>query len=130
MSRSALRFGTENLLRGVGYSSCRHHKIDCGNDDLALWDEDSGTIAAIPDSDIASSGRFRNGNGDVENRNAISIECLHDRPPERIDELSRHNLRVSYSKLFLLVVAKSQLCKQRKINGWNMTRGSAHGRAS
>ena len=85
MSRSGPRFSTKNFLRGVGYSSCRHHKIDCRNDDFALRDEDSRPIAAIPDPDIASSGGFWNGNGDVENRNAKSIECLHDRPPKQID---------------------------------------------
>jgi hypothetical protein len=129
MSRSALRFGAENLLRGFSYPSCRHHKIDSGNDDLALRDEYSRTIAAIPDPDIASSRRFRNRNGDVEHRNAKSIECLHDRPPEQIDPLSRHNLRMSYRNLFLPVVMQSQLRKQRKINDWNMTRRSALRRA-
>ena len=129
MSRSGLRFGTENLLRGVGDSFRRHQKIDCGNDDFALRDEDSRPIAAIPDPDIASSGGFREGNGDVENRNAKSIECLHDRPPKRIDALSRHNLRMSYRNLFSPVAVESQLRKQRKINEWNLTRGSGPGRA-
>lgn len=84
MSRSCPRFGAENLLRGFGYTSCGHHKINCGNNDLALRDEESRTIAAIPDPDIASPGRLRNGNGDVENRNAIGIECLHDRPQNEL----------------------------------------------
>ena len=70
MSRSGLRFGAENLLRGFSDPPGRHHKINSGNDDLALRDEDSRTIAAIPDPDIAATGGFRNGNGDVEDRNA------------------------------------------------------------
>lgn len=39
MSRPGFCFGTENLLRRVGYSPCGHHKIDCRNDDLALGNE-------------------------------------------------------------------------------------------
>jgi hypothetical protein len=120
MSRSGFCFGTENLLRGFSYPSCRYHKIDSGNDDLALRDEDSRTIAAIPDPDIAATGGFRNGNRDVEDRNTESIECLHDGPPKQIDAVSRHNLRMSYRNLFLPVVAQSQLRKQRKINDLNM----------
>jgi hypothetical protein len=127
MSRSGLRFGTEDLLRGFSYPPRRHHKIDSGNDDLALRDEDSRTIAAIPDPDIAATGGFRNGNGDVEDRNAKSIECLHDRPPEQIDALSGHNLRMSYRNLFLPIVAQSQLRKQRNINDLNMARRSTDG---
>lgn len=128
MSRSGSCFSTENLLRGFGYSPCGHHKIDCRNDDLALRNEDSRSIAAIPDPDIAATGGLWNGNGDVENRNAENIECLHDRPPERIDTLSGHNLRMSYRNLFLPVVAQSQLRKQRKINDWNMRRRFVYGR--
>ena len=122
MSRSGLRLGTENFLRGFGYPSCRHHQIDSGNDDLALRDEDSRTITAIPDPDIAATCGFRNRNSDIEDRNAKSIECLHDRPPKQIDALSGHNLRMSYRNLFLRVVAQSQLRKQRKINDLNMAR--------
>jgi len=129
MSRSSFCFGTENLLRGVGYSSRRYHKIDGRNDDFALRNEDSRTIAAVPDPHIAASCGLWNGNGDVENWNTESIECLHDCPPKRIDTLSRHNLRMSYRNLFLPVVAQSQLRKQRKINDCNVPRRSAHGRS-
>jgi len=128
MSRPGFCFGTENLLRRVGYSPCGHHKIDCRNDDLALRNEDSRTIAAVPDPHIAASCGLWNGNGDVENWNTESIECLHDCPPKRIDALSRHNLRMSYRNLFLPVVAQSQLRKQRKINDWNIGRRFVYGR--
>ena len=128
MSRPGFCFGTENLLRRVGYSPCGHHKIDCRNDDLALGNEDSRTIAAIPNSHITSTGGLWNGDSDIEDRNTESIECLHDRPPKQIDALSRHNLRMSYRNIFLSVIAKSQLRKQRKINDWNVPRRSARGR--
>jgi hypothetical protein len=100
MSRPVHYLGIENPLGGVGYSPRRHHKIDRGNDDLALRHEKSRTIAAIPDPDIASSGRFGNGIGGIENRNPISIECLQERPPSPGDELFRHNVRVSYRFYF------------------------------
>lgn len=100
MSRPVHYLGIENPLRGIGYSSRRHHKIDRGNDDLALRNEKSRTIAAIPDPHIASPGRFGNCIGGIENRNPISIECLQERPPSPGDELFRHNLRVSYRFYF------------------------------
>jgi GcrA cell cycle regulator len=50
------------------------------------------------------------------------------RPIREVMELSGHNLRVPYSKLFLWVVAQSRLRTQQKINGCRMTRVPVPGR--
>jgi hypothetical protein len=50
------------------------------------------------------------------------------RPIRQVMEVSGHNLRVPYSKLFLRVVAQSRLRAQRKINRCRMTRAPAPGR--
>jgi hypothetical protein len=44
------------------------------------------------------------------------------RPIREVMEVSGHNWRVPYSKLFLRVVSESKLRTQRKINGWEITR--------
>ena len=44
------------------------------------------------------------------------------RPIHEVMEVSGHNLRMPYSKLFLRVVSESKLRTQRKINGWEITR--------
>ena len=44
------------------------------------------------------------------------------RPIHEVMEVSGHNLRMPYSKLFLRVVPESKLRTQRKINGWEITR--------
>ena len=44
------------------------------------------------------------------------------RPICEVMEVSGHNWRVPYSKLFLRVVSESKLRTQRKINGWEITR--------
>lgn len=44
------------------------------------------------------------------------------RPIREVMEVSGHNWRVPYSKLFLRVVSESKLRTQRKINGWEVTR--------
>ena len=44
------------------------------------------------------------------------------RPIREVMEVSGHNWRVPYSKLFLRVVSESKLRMQRKINGWEVTR--------
>ena len=49
--------------------------------------------------------------------------AFHGRRPIReVMEVSGHNLRVPYSKLFLRVGSESKLRTQRKINGWEITR--------
>jgi hypothetical protein len=50
------------------------------------------------------------------------------RPIRQVMEVSGHNLRVPYSKLFLRVVAQSRLRAQQKINGCPMTRAPDSGR--
>jgi hypothetical protein len=50
------------------------------------------------------------------------------RPIREVMEVSGHNLRVPYSKLFLRVVAQSRLRAQQKINGCAMTRALDSGR--
>jgi hypothetical protein len=42
------------------------------------------------------------------------------RPIREVMEVSGHNWRVPYSKLFLRVVSESKLLAQRKINGWEI----------
>jgi hypothetical protein len=49
------------------------------------------------------------------------------RPIPEVMEVSGHNWRVPYSKLFLRVDLESQLRTQRKINGWEMTRAPTPG---
>ena len=49
------------------------------------------------------------------------------RPIHKVMEVSGHNWRVPYSKLFLRVDLESQLRTQRKINGWEMTRAPTPG---
>jgi hypothetical protein len=44
------------------------------------------------------------------------------RPICEVMEVSGHNLRVPYSKLFLRVGSESKLRTQRKVNGWEITR--------
>ncbi len=44
------------------------------------------------------------------------------RPIHEVMEVSGHNLRMPYSKLFLRVASESKLRTQRKINGWEITR--------
>jgi hypothetical protein len=76
MSGPGHHFRTEDLLRHVGRTPCRHRQTDRGNDDLALRDESARVIATIPDTDIATASRFRNVNGDIENVNAEMIEIV------------------------------------------------------
>jgi hypothetical protein len=76
MSGPGRHFRIEDLLCRVGRPPCRNRRIDRGNDDLALRDENARVIAAIPDTDIAAAGRFRNGNDDTENLNSKIIEMF------------------------------------------------------
>jgi GcrA cell cycle regulator len=59
-------------------------------------------------------------------QNFSAFHCR--RPIREVMELSGHNLRVPYSKLFLRVVARSRLRTQQKINGCRMTRAPDSGR--
>jgi hypothetical protein len=43
------------------------------------------------------------------------------RPIHKVMEVSGHNWRVPYSKLFLRVVSESKFRTQRKINRWEIT---------
>ena len=76
MSGPGHHFRIEDLLRRVGQPPCRHRRIDRGNDDLVPRDENARVIATIPDPDIAAAGRFRNGNGDIENLDSKIIEMF------------------------------------------------------